>query len=230
MLRAYLFIILVLAVAPPASSADQDLQQWSLVFVNQDFGERWAASFQIENRMSDNASEFNELILKPGGYYSFTPELKLGVGYKHQKKNNQHNEEDIWEELFYTPGDWRGFSWTHQVRLEQRYIGGVSGTIHRLRYLVHAARPFASNPNRYFAASQATRFNLNGQGEGPVQGFEQNRLYFGVGFKTTPRLNIEFGYLWRYERQRDGSNLSDHVIRLQFLLSRPFAPPSHGGS
>jgi len=41
---------------------------------------------------------------------------------------------------------------------------------------------------------------------------------------------IELGYLWRYERERDKPDKSDHVIRLQFLFSTTGYHPSHGGS
>ena len=50
-----------------------------------------------------------------------------------------------------------------------------------------------------------------------MQGFEQNRLYFGVGHRLG-LAKVELGYLWRYERNRNGLDASDHVIRVQLLF------------
>jgi hypothetical protein len=223
-------LLYLVSVAHVADAVEQDVQQWSLLFANHHFDERWAGSFQIENRMRDDISEFDELILKPGGYYRFTDTVNFGVGYKYQVKNDTPNEQDLWQELFITPGVWKGISWTHQVRLEQRFVGGVDGTIPRLRYLLHGARPFASNPKRYLAFQNATRFNLSSNDKGPVDGFEQNRLYVGIGFEVNPKLKIEFGYLWRYQRERSTDDRSDHSIRLQFLFDTKGRHPSHGGT
>ena len=227
--RASLLLVSLVLGASAVYAAEQDVQQWSLLFVNHHFDDRWAASFQAENRMRDDMGEFDVLILKPGGYYRFNDTLNVGVGYKYQLKDAR-NEQGLWQELFITPGDWAGIDWTHQVRLEQRWVGGVDGIVPRLRYLLHGARPFASNPKRYLAFQNATRFNLSSNDTGPVDGFEQNRLYVGIGFKIMPELKIELGYLWRYQRERSTEDRSDHVLRLQFLFDTKGRHPSHGGT
>jgi hypothetical protein len=224
-----LILALAMANASSARGAEQDLQNWSLVNFHHHFDERWAAAFQVENRVADNITQFDELILKPGGYYRFSKLLKFGLGYKYQKKHEKSNEQDIWQELYFTPSGLK-WSWTHQVRLEERFIDDLNGVIPRLRYLVHIKHPLGTTGNRYFAFSEAVRFNLTDKGAGPVAGFEQNRIYFGVGFKTTRRLNIELGYLWRYERKREGPDASDHVIRLQFLFDTKGRHASYAGS
>jgi hypothetical protein len=121
--------------------------------------------------------------------------VNLGVGSKYQLKD-ERNEQDIWQEVFLTPDEWLGVSWTHQIRMEQRYVGGVDGIIPRLRYPLHGSVPSRSNPERSYAFQNATRFNLSSNDTGPVDGFEQNRFYAGVGFKALPILRAELGYLW----------------------------------
>ena len=217
---------LVSSFASPAHSAEQDLQQWSLLFFHHAFDERWSASFQSEARFSNDISEFSALILKPGGYYRFSEQVKLGVGYKYQEKNHAPNEQDGWQEV-YLSHKIPTLSLTHQFRLEERFIEGIDGVIPRVRYLIHINHPLS--PSVYLAGSEAVRFNLTDKGEGPVSGFEQNRLYFGVGFKRR-WAKIEVGYLWRYERERVGPDASDHVIRLQFLFDSKGIHPPFGGS
>jgi hypothetical protein len=65
---AFLLLVLVFVSASPAAAETrQDLQQWSLVFLNHHIDDRWAVSFQVENRIADDINQFDELILKPGG-------------------------------------------------------------------------------------------------------------------------------------------------------------------
>ena len=224
-----LVIVLCVCTTINTWAADEDVQQWSLLFANYQFDDRRAASFQIENRMRQDMSEFDILVLKPGVYHRFNKLLNLGIGYKYQIKDGP-NEQDLWQELFITPGVWAGVTWTHQIRLEERFVGGINGTVPRLRYLLHGSRPFKSNPKRYLAFQNATRFNFTSRHEGPPDGFDQNRAYIGLGFEVSPSLRIEVGYLWRYQRERGADNLSDHALRLQFLFDTAARHPSHGGS
>lgn len=209
-----------------AQSAEQDLNLWSVFSFHHQFNDRWATSFQTEIRVQDDISEMDAVILKPGVYYAFSEIVSLGAGYKYQSKFSAANENDLWQELFvdHALGNFR---LGHQFRMEERFIRDVDGAIARLRYLLHIDHPI--NENWYLAGSEAVRFNLNDQGKGPVQGFEQNRLYFGVG-RHVGTLNVELGYLWRYERARSGPDSSDHVIRVQFHFDTTTRPPKRAGS
>ena len=212
----------------PAIAADNDFQQWSLVFANHNFANNWSASMQVESRWSDDKNAFDEVIVKPAGYYRFTDRFQLGFGYKHITKYKESNEQDLWQEIYYkTPIS--KYAITHQARLEQRDINGISGILPRLRYLINVQRPL--NATYYLKSWGAVRFNLGNKGEGPVAGFEQNRIFFGLGAHTSKRGKFEVGYLWKYEKTRDDINKSDHVISLQFHFNTKGQPhPSHAGT
>ena len=209
------------------SPTKQDLALWSVAFVNHDFGRRWSASFQTEVRANDNVTALDEVILKPGGYYRFRDWLELGIGYKYIYKDGKANENVAWQEV-YVKHPFQIFGFTHQFRLEERFIQGISGTIPRVRYLVHVTTPLS--PLFYFSLSEAFRFNLVDKGTGPVSGFEQNRLYAGFGVHASKYLRVELGYLWRYELERSPPNKSEHVIRVQLLFATKGRHPSRGGS
>jgi hypothetical protein len=212
------------------ADTDNDFQQWSLFFANHHLGETWSASIQVENRLRDNASEVDKQIFKPGGYYRFTDTLQLGVGYKYVKKKDSKDEQDPWQELFFNPAPIGNFDWAHQFRWEQRTGSSLDGVVHRLRYLLHLTHPLGDSGKYYFAAQEAVRFNAASNDTGPVDGFEQSRLYFGVGRKMTPKLKVEVGYLWNYQREREGPNLSNHVFRLQFLVDTKGLHPFFAGT
>lgn len=213
---AFLAVLAAVMLLPPvpAQGADQDLNLWSVFFLGHHFDDRWAVSFQTEVRAQDDITMLDAVILKPGVYYHFSDHVGVGVGYKFQAKNEAANENDGWQELYLSHafGD---LGLGHQFRMEERFIRDIDGVIARLRYLVHLHHPLGDF--WYVAGSEAVRFNLNDGGEGPVQGFEQNRMYFGVGRKVGNAM-LEFGYLWRYQRNRDAPAASDHVLRFQILF------------
>ena len=82
--------------------------------------------------------------------------------------------------------------------MEQRFFDNISGVIHRLRFLTHASHPIREGP--YFLSGHVSVFfNLNDKHEGPVHGFEQSRIYFGIGRHIGSHTRFEAGYLWRYQ-------------------------------
>jgi len=220
----------LLQAIPLRASTDNDFQQWSLIFANHHLTDKWSASMQMENRLRDDASEVDKQIFKPGGYYAFTDTLKLGVGYKYVKKKDSKDEQDPWQELFFNPAPIGNWDWAHQFRWEQRTGGGLDGVVHRLRYLLHVTHPLGDSGKYYFAAQEAVRFNAASNDTGPVDGFEQSRLYFGVGRKMSKKWKVEVGYLWNYQREREGANLSNHVLRLQFLFDTKGLHPWFAGT
>jgi hypothetical protein len=220
-------LVALLGAVRAVSAAEQDLALWSLASVNHEFNEHWSASFQTELRLDQDISAFQELVLKPAGYYRFNDWAQLGIGYKYIDKNHAPNEHDAWQEI-YLRHSLASLGFTQQIRIEERFIEEISGVIPRLRYLIHGTAPIS--PKFYFSGSGAARFNLSDKGEGPVYGFEQSRLYAGVGYKAGKYARVELGYLWRYELERRGPDKSDHVIRIQFLFDTTGYHPSHSGS
>ena len=162
-----------------------------------------------------------------GIYYYFLPQLEFGVGYKYIDNTEKANEQDLWQELFYSSSSGK-YDFMQQFRLEERFIKDISGLVPRFRYLIHVAHPMGEKT--YVVAQNAARFNLTDKGEGPVGGFEQNRLYFGYGWHVGKYWKIEVGYMWRYQRQRNGPNTSDNILRLQFLFDRDGVHPLRGGN
>lgn len=71
----------------------------------------------------------------------------------------------------------------------------------------------------YTTGFAAVRFNLAEKGTGPVAGFEQTRVYAGIGFHLGGITRIEVGYLYRYEVIRDAANFSDNIIHLNLFFT-----------
>jgi hypothetical protein len=211
-----------------AAEVKTDEQLYSLVFANWNYSNGWATSLQAESRFSHNNSDLETLVLKPGIYYYLLPKLEFGVGYKHINNTGKGNEQDLWQEFFYESALGK-FNFLQQFRLEERFIEDVNDMVPRFRYLIHVAYPLPSGKN-YLVGQNAARFNYNVSGEGPVNGFEQNRLYLGYGWHEGKYWRMEIGYMWRYQRQRNADSSSDNILRLQFLFDRDGVHPLRGGN
>jgi hypothetical protein len=196
--------------------ADEDLQFWFPTQIIHPLTEDLTASMQVEGRFREDISKFSQMVLKPALNYHFDEHWGLSGGYKFIEKYEDPNEHDPWQELIFS--DQHGDLVTKfQVRLEQRLIAGMNGILPRIRLLGHVAHPIGDTPY-YLTSWGAVRFNLADKGEGPVSGFEQVRGFAGLGHYLNKHTQVELGYLYRYERERSGSNPSDHVIHLQVVI------------
>ena len=81
-------------------------------------------------------------------------------------------------------------SLTHRYRLEHRFLkspSGASDTQHRMRYLLRLTYPLSE---KWFVSAYDELFvNL----QEPI--FGQNRLYGAIGYKFTPKLTAQVGYM-----------------------------------
>jgi hypothetical protein len=200
-----------------AYSTEPDLQLWVPVQFIHPVGEKWAVSMQAETRLKEDISEFSQLVLKPAINHHFNDTFALSVGYKWIDKFEQANESDFWQE-FHINRKFNDLVTGFQIRLEERFIEERDGVLPRVRFLEHMSHPIGEGPN-YLTGSLALRFNLGGNGSGPVNGFEQSRVYAALGRHLGKRTLFEVGYLYRYEIERVGSDLNDHALHFQLVVN-----------
>lgn len=216
------FVVVVAALSfllgpKDANSADDDLQLWFPVQIVHPVGKEWAISMQTELRLKDDISEFGRLVYKPALHYHIDPSWVFSAGYKYIDKYQMANEQDPWQEITLNKM-FDDLVTGYQVRLEERLIDGIDGILPRLRFLTHVSYPIGHSPS-YLTGFGAVRFNLDEKGEGPVSGFEQSRIFAGLGRHFGERIQFEVGYLWRYEEKRTGDDLSDHAIHFRLVFN-----------
>ena len=109
------------------------------------------------------------------------------------------------------------FDLTGTARLDQRFVEDVRGVVVRLRFRARATYQLPSS--LYLAASDEIFLNLNDRGEGPSQGFEQNRVRAALGW-TWQRARVETAYEWHINAGRGRSNQDLHVFAIELSLDR----------
>ena len=112
---------------------------------------------------------------------------------------------------------WRELDLRNRVRLDQRFFDDDGGAVLRFRQRLRG-RHFIAGSQWYGGVSNEVFVNLDDRGEGPVSGFEQNRLRFAVGGPLHRRLRVESGYEWQYVERRSNEPQHRHVFFVEFSI------------
>ena len=199
-----------------AQCAEDDTQQWTSASVTHSLDDKVSLSFSSRIRFDEDVSRKKDLLLAPGLSYALSPSLSLGGGYVHLHAfpSGSSSENRAWQQIGLVE-KLQGVSVGNRLRLEQRFVEDVSGAILRARYRLRLDAPLGGS-RWALVGSDEVFVNLNSQGEGPVGGFEQNRLYGGLGFRVTERLRLEGGYQWEYKENRGSESENIHAILVGF--------------
>jgi hypothetical protein len=220
----HVLIACVLLLAPTASHAtDNDFQFWSVGRIQHAINEDWSISFTARGRFDEDASHSKDYLLRP--YVSWTivdnvpfvDSLTVMAGYDYLHSFDGRDEHRAWQAAHHAV-EHKRLRVVHRVRLDERFVEGVDPTVVRLRYRLSTSHPFGSS-KWYGFASDEIFANLNDGKEGPVDGFEQNRLRVGLGRRLFGRLRVEGGYEFQYANRRSNPDEFRHVAFLEFSLS-----------
>jgi hypothetical protein len=220
----HLSLVAALLLVPAHSRAsDSDFQLWPVGRVHQAVNEDWSISFMARGRFDEDASHSKDYLLRP--YVSWTivddvpfiDSLTVMAGYDYLYSFDGRDEHRAWQSAHHAVEHER-LRLVHRVRFDERFIEGVDPTIVRFRYRMSTSHPFGDSA-WYGFASEEIFANLNDGGEGPVDGFEQNRLRLGIGRYVFPRLRVEGGYEFQFARRRANPDEFRHVLFLEFSLS-----------
>ncbi len=180
--------------------------------------EKYSIHSELQVRMYEPLSNFNQLLPRIGLNYHITENTWATLGYAWIPTESfekdallvSSKEHRIWQQLMLRNKVGK-FAFEHRYRLEQRWISTETTDSYRdrFRYRLMITAPIGKPElvdNTFFAAFYDELFmNID---NAP---FDQNRLYFALGYKLNNALNFQSGYM----RHRLG-NLS--FDRLQFAV------------
>jgi hypothetical protein len=135
------------------------------------------------------------LVMASAGYgYFYTAPAKSDVAGFITSEHRTHQQ-------LLTRHKTRAIFMEHRYRLEQRFIENITNGKHtfdnRIRYRFQVILPFYSiSPHlRHFFAAGSNELFLNLGRKVSGQIFDRNRLYGGLGYQVSPKLNFQVGYL-----------------------------------
>lgn len=192
---------LILSMLPGAALAQpaHDGHAWFLALATVRLSDNWRLHLEEQPRWFDNASEPFQVLTRTaigrrvgtraslwGGYAWIAKPPGPGVTHEHR----------IWQQLSATFPDAGRWTPSLRLRLEQRFQNTWDGSSHRLRAMGRVVRPITDDRRWSVAAWNEAFVTLDQTPRGPWEGLDQNRLFAGLLRQFSPRVGLEFGYLW----------------------------------
>jgi hypothetical protein len=205
---------------------------WLQLFGEHRLDARWSLNLEAQLRRADLAGRTpQQLLLRPGVLYQLGGGALLGAGYAYAGTSVYGGapsaapfpEHRAWQMLQF-PGRTGAVAWSHRLRAEQRWVGRVraaggvarhDGYVFRqrgramTRATVDAPRLGVPLPRAYLTSWGELLINAGGFEGSQGQIFDQSRLAAQVGWRFTPRLRAEAGYMQQFV-QRGGSRVNEN--------------------
>jgi len=217
----------------------EDFSGWSAVFASYKLNDKFSIHFDAQLRSADNWEKPQNVLLRPGLNYHISGKTVATAGYAYIGSNRTVSgisgwipEHRIWQQFIYNQKfdlSARSTTLQHRFRLEERFVGTaiIEGNelkrndfefAVRLRYFVRMVMPLQkteSFTHGAFAAFQDEAFfnikNNDAVTNGKV--FDQNRAYVALGWRFSPKFDLEAGYMNQFVLGRS-LDISNSIIQL----------------
>ncbi len=215
-LLAGLLLVAGVGMTPRAQAQEQEFQSWSSATT------QWSVGGKVEFWLDGHArrrSASTLLIARPAIGYRLLDNVTAYVGYAWiptvPDAGSLQSEHRIWQQAILGHAA-QGFAFALRPRLEQRFAdGGDVG--HRARLFARASWSPPAGDVMLVAWDEAF-LQLNDTDWGASRGFDQNRLFVGVGFPSRSGVRFEVGYL-NVLLHREPFQIA-HVLAINGFFSR----------
>lgn len=175
---------------------------------------------EAQPRIGDNFQHLTQLRFRSALGYKFDKHFSFYQGYawapnfypKHVDEQRPYQQWGIGWLLF------RRLNTLNRFRLEERFIEHSPGCSVRGRYMLRLALPIAET-RYYINCSDEIFANFNHRPNGPIQGFDQNRFFIGIGRQVNNHMRIEYGYKMQYiYGHHQANNHLNHIFNTRLLF------------
>jgi hypothetical protein len=200
---------------------------WLAWFNSYKFSKHFGLTSDVQFRSADEWQYVRNILIRGGLTYHFNSKSNVTAGYAFvgsynrlpEPSKNSLTENRIWEQYIYNLKFGQA-SLQNRLRLEQRFIERQTEDIfaQRLRYFVRTILPLQKQKSSFskgvFAAVQnEVFFNVQNKDRINNSFFDQNRLYGAIGYRFSPKVDLETGYMNQYTNGAT-SDVSNNVIQL----------------
>lgn len=205
-------LLLLPPVGAPALAQDAvDVQLWTQAVAIVNVSANWRVHVEEQPRWNDNISQTFQVLTRTAVGRRINDRLTLWAGHgwiaKPPTPGIAH-EQRLWQQASI---NFAATRWVPALRFrqEQRWQGEWADVSHRLRVMGRVVSSAA--PERWGAVfSNEAMFTFDETPAGPIQGFDQNRLFGGALYRFATRHWVEFGGFW-VASNADGSSRHDYV-------------------
>jgi hypothetical protein len=199
---------------------------WLFLMNTTKFNDQWGMHFDVQVRSQDDWNGVRNVLIRPGLTYYINKNSDITLGYLFTPTfvqtdglaNNTIIENRIWEQYIYKH-KLGAINVSHRFRLEQRFIDRDAAEnlfSQRARYFVRFMAPLRQGNDTFdrglFGALQNEVF-LHVQNKDQLNGstFDQNRAYVAAGYRFSPKIDLEAGYMNQSIKGRNNNNQNHHI-------------------
>jgi len=226
--KAFLFLVFTACFSLTLSAqTSSENSGWLAWFNTYKFSKHFGLTSDVQFRSADDWQYVKNILIRPGLTYHFNTKSNVTVGYAFigtynrlaDSLKNSLTENRIWEQYIYNL-KFGQVSLQNRLRLEQRFIEQQTRDVfaQRLRYFVRTIVPLQKQKSSFskgvFAAIQnEIFFNVQNKDKLNNSVFDQNRAYGAIGYRFSPKLDLEAGYMNQYTNGAT-SNVSNNIIQV----------------
>ena len=193
---APLSFVLLFSLSSCLAAQEVDSQLWTQYLITGKWKNGLRILAEVQPRFGKNYGRTSRFLLRGAVGYQVSPEFSVWVGHAWTPTfTPEFNSEDRWYHLLLWESHFPGFDLINRLRLEERSISGAGGTSFRGTYRLRVEKPLDKKKRLSGILYDEFLWNLNSTPRGAVMGFDQNRTFFGLGYKLTGHTKMEAGYL-----------------------------------
>lgn len=237
---AYTFLLSFVLLHPCSSFAadravDNNFHGWFNYFGDHPLGKsKWGVHLEGQYRRHELILSWQQLLLRPAVNYEVNKNLMLTAGYGNIRSYSYSDlapasrattEHRLWQQVLvrYRVGP---VAMATRIRIEQRFLGsanpGQPGYRYENRFRAMEQVTYPVTGKRYFTAYDEVKFYVAPYVSRSV--FDQNRAYAALGFRVTPAVRVEVGYLNQAVFQRSGLvREANHTFMLSVFSNKAFS-------
>ncbi|HAT6978883.1 TPA: DUF2490 domain-containing protein [Legionella pneumophila] len=229
--KKFLFAFSILCIVQvftfaPARASTRDSQVWTIMNAIGPINKQhrkiryW---LEMQERIGENISQLSQQVLRPGLGYELWPTTTIWLGYDRiytaqPFANPPVNENRVWQQLLWSK-EYTRFRLTARSRLEERFIQRAIHTAWRYRQLFKTNIFIPKHPKYAAVITDEAFFHLNDFNIQRNQGFDQNRLFVGLGYRTSTNSTIEIGYLNQMIKRVNSPDYRGDYLSMALLLT-----------
>lgn len=214
--RLGLAVMLLCGAAPAAAQVLTDERLWVNFTLQERAGTEspWRWYFEVQGRTRNGVDDFDQLVVRPAVGYDLTPRSSVWVGHgytpSYPASGGELTENRAWQQYLWSgPALGGAFQW--RTRLEQRWVEDAGAVGWRFRQFVRLAKQVSTRGGLAIIGWEEMFVHLNDT-ERAVQGFDQNRVFVGIGVGAGRHVRVETGYVNQAIRSASGPNRRHHVL------------------
>ncbi|MBI4534267.1 MAG: DUF2490 domain-containing protein [Candidatus Melainabacteria bacterium] len=217
-------VMLTTQISKAASSSsknpDPDYSSWNSIPIQFPIHKKLGGYFEVQPRWSRlPVHNFAELVTRSGVTYDINKHASLAGGYYwtplFNPKLNYDNR--LWQQLT-SSHHLSKLKLQNRVRFEEIWRDQYDGTSVRFRDQLKFMYPIGET-KWSIVGSEEPIWNVNTREHGPQRGWNQNRVFIGLGRQINAVTRIECGYLNQYKIGHNGKpNQVNHVLVAQLSL------------